>query len=293
MSLPSMAVDVPELIDLLLFISVLLVLASAALSDVRNREVSDGHWVAIGSLGMIAWMASSVERGLGWGDIAITAGIGMIVFDIVWGGERPMRTSALIYGTIFVLFLLPFFTSGPESVAHAGLMALVFYVIYQLMYLTGLLRGGADAKCVISLTVAFLTYPGFWIFPLITVPEGLLSEIFVFSLSVLFYALLFSLTAVIYFLWRNIRDGNICKRMFTGYVMDIEDAMDSYVWPMDDVIDGGLKSIRIPEFNIDVYDRLISNGEKRVWVTPMIPFIVPIFVAFIFTGLVGNPLFLI
>ncbi len=287
------AVDLPELVNLLLFIAVLTVLASAALSDIRTREVNDGHWTAIGIFGIIAWTASSIERGLEWGDVAIAAGMGMIIFDIVWNGERSMRVSALIYGSIFILFLLPFSVSSSESIAHAGLMILVFYVIYQLLYLIGLLRGGADAKCVIALTVAFPVYPGFGIFPLIAIPEGLFSEVFVFSLAVLFYALLFSLTTAIYFIYRNVREGNLSRRMFSGYVMDVEDALDTYVWPMDDVIDGNLEKIQIPEFTLEVYERLMGKGEKQIWVTPMIPFIVPIFVAFIFTGLVGNPLFLI
>ncbi len=176
---------------------------------------------------------------------------------------------------------------------HAGVMILVFYVIYLLMYIGGILRGGADAKCVIVLTIAFPFYPEFWHFPIIAVSKGIISEVFVLSLTVLFYALLFSLSVVIYFVYRNFKNGNTGRRIFSGYMMDIHEAERSHVWPMDDVGENGLYGISIPECSKDIYERLREHGEKRIWVTPMIPFIVPLFVAFLFTGLLGNVLFLI
>lgn len=293
MYISSNIVNPPEIVALTLFVVVLLILASAAISDVRTREVNDGHWIAIGLAGIIAWIVLSVYQGLTWEHIAIAAGSGMILFDILWDSDRSRITSAVIYGSIFVLFLLPYIFSSSNEMIHAGIMILVFYVIYLLMYMAGILRGGADTKCVITLTIAFPFYPGFWYFPIIAVPNGVISEVFVLSLTVLFYALLFSLSAVIYFLYRNAKDGNTGRRIFSGYMMDINDAEDSYVWPMDDVGENGLYSISIPEYTYDVYERLREHKEKKIWVTPMIPFIVPLFVAFLLTGLVGNVLFLI
>ncbi len=285
--------NLPETLALALFIVVLLVLASAAINDVRNREVHDGHWIAIGVSGIVSWIALSVYQGIGWEHIAIAAGSSIILFDILWDSDRSNITSALIYGSIFVLFLLPYIFSSSDEMIHAGVMILVFYVIYLLMYTGGILRGGADAKCVIVLTIAFPFYPEFWHFPIITVSNGIISEVFVLSLTVLFYALLFSLSAVVYFIYRNVKDGNKGKRIFSGYMMDIDQAEKSYVWPMDDVGENGLYGISIPECSYDVYERLKENGEKRIWVTPMIPFIFPLFVAFLFTCIAGNVLFLI
>lgn len=285
--------NTPEIIGLILFILVSLILASAAISDIRAREVHDGHWMAIGISGIIAWITLSINQGIGWEHVAMAAGSGIILFDILWDSERTKITSALIYGSIFVLFLIPYVFSSSNGMINAGVTILVFYVIYMLMYMAGILRGGADAKCAIALTVAFPFYPKFWHFPAIAVPDGVISEVFVFSLTVLFYALLFSLSAVIYFVCKNYKDKNTGLRIFSGYMMDIDDAEGSLVWPMDDVGENGLYSISIPECPQDVYERLRENGEKRIWVTPMIPFMVPLFVAFLFTGLVGNVLFLI
>jgi preflagellin peptidase FlaK len=293
MYISSNIVNPPETIALALFLVVLLILASAAISDIRTREVHDGHWIAIGLAGIIAWIAISVYQGIGWEHIAIAAGSGIIIFDVLWDSDRSIITSALIYGSIFVLFLLPYMLSPSNEMIQARMMIPVFYVIYMLMYMAGILRGGADAKCMISLTVAFPLYIEFWHFPIVAIPDGVISEVFVFSLTVLFYALLFSLLTVIYFIYRNFRDGNTGRRIVSGYMMDIDDAEDSYVWPMDDVGENGLYNISIPEHTYEIYERLREHGEKRIWVTPMIPFIFPLFVAFLFTGIVGNVLFLI
>ena len=283
----------PETIASALFFVVLIILASAAISDIRTREVHDGHWVLIGLVGISVWIILSTYQGIGWEHVAIAAGSGIIMFDILWDSDRSKVTSALIYGSIFLLFLLPYMFSPFDGMIQAGVMILVFYVIYMLMYMAGILRGGADAKCMISLTIAFPFYPAFWNFPILAVPNGSISEVFVFSLTVLLYALFFSLSAIIYFVYRNVKDGNTGRRILSGYMMDIDDAEDSYVWPMDDVGENGLYSISIPEYTYDVYERLRENGEKKIWVTPMIPFIVPLSVAFLFTSLVGNVLFLI
>ena len=107
MYISSNIVNPPEIVALTLFVVVLLILASAAISDVRTREVNDGHWIAIGLAGIIAWIVLSVYQGLTWEHIAIAAGSGMILFDILWDSDRSRITSAVIYGSIFVLFLLP------------------------------------------------------------------------------------------------------------------------------------------------------------------------------------------
>lgn len=289
---PFRAVIVPETVSLMLFMLTIAVLGSAALSDVRSREVHDLHWAAIGLIGIAFWLISASYYGAKWEYFAMATGSGIIMFDILWDSDRSKTVSVAIYGSISVFFLLPYIVSPSDPVVQAGMTIPVFYVLYMLMYLAGLLRGGADAKCMISLTVAFPFYPVFWNFPILGVPEGVLPQVFVFSVAVLFHALLFSLTAALYNVYRNLRDGNKGKRMFQGYMMDIDEAETSHVWPMDDADGEKLFSTPISEDAAGIYSRLRNYGERKIWVTPMIPFILPIFASALFVGLAGNLLFL-
>ncbi|MGI5964290.1 MAG: A24 family peptidase C-terminal domain-containing protein [Candidatus Methanomethylophilaceae archaeon] len=282
-----------EWISFALSVAVFAVLASAAVSDIRRREVHDWHWLAIGVCGIAVWLAMSFDRGMKWEYAVIAAGFAVILFDILWDSDRSLYVSVLIYVTVFLSFLIPYVASSSDSWVIAGLMAGIFYAVYLLMYVFGLLRGGADAKCMISLTIAFPVYPSFFGLPLIEVPGGPLPVIFVFSLAVLFLALLFSLTAVIYFAYRNAGKTKMNRLALSGYIMDLDEAEKSHVWPMHDVENGELVKIPVPEETEEIYARLREHGEKEIWVTPMIPFILPILAATVFVALIGNPLFLI
>ncbi len=276
-----------------LSLAVVAILVSAAVSDIRYREVHDSHWLAIGILGIAVWFAMSFDLGMKWEYAVIAIGFAAILFDVLWDSDRSFSVSALIYGVIFASLCIPYIASPSDDWVITGLMAGVFYVIYLLMYMSGALRGGADAKCMISLTVAFPVYPSFFGMPIIAVPEGLLPTVFVFSLAVLFCALLFSLTAVIYFAYRNAGKVKMNRLALSGYVMNLDEAEKSHVWPMHDVEDGELVRIPIPEETDEIYARLREHGEKEIWVTPMIPFILPILAATVFVTVLGNPLFLI
>jgi preflagellin peptidase FlaK len=290
---PSVTMAVPDIVPLALFVITVAVLGSAAASDVRTRTVRDLHWAVIGLAGIVFWLIASWYQGAKWEHLAMAAGSGVIMFDVLWDSDRSKAVSAAIYGSVFVFFLVPYALSPSDPSLQAEMTVPAFYVLYMLMYAAGLLKGGADAKCMISLAVAFPVYPEFWHFPLIDVPEGVLPGVFVFSAAVLFHALLFSLSGAAYIFLRNLRYGYIGSRALHGYLMDIDDAEKSHVWPMDDTDGERLFRIPIPEDPSEIYSRLRSYGEKEIWVTPMIPFILPVFASVVFVGLAGNLLFFI
>jgi len=77
--------------------------------------------------------------------------------------------------------------------------------------------------------------------------------------------------------------------------MDVSKAERSHVWPLEDVADGDLVRIRIPDDDEieGIFSRLRDAGRTTVRVTPRIPFIIPIAAAAATVILIGNPLFLI
>jgi preflagellin peptidase FlaK len=75
--------------------------------------------------------------------------------------------------------------------------------------------------------------------------------------------------------------------------MDIKTARNKFVWPLERLVEGKRKFVYMPNsFEVDGdYNILEKNGISRVWVTPKIPFMIPLFVGFIAAFIIGDILF--
>ncbi len=252
------------------------ILLSASYQDIRCREVSDLHWAIIGIVGVI--MVFIDLRGVY--RITATIGSAMILFGILCPFDLP-KVVWVLYDIITVgLFLIPAISS-PEYMV-GSLCIIVPTIVFYAMYALGILRGGADTKCMIVMSIAFhgdvssYAITGTSVSPL------------PFPFIVLFYA---ALMTSIYAL--TIMSHNVIARNGIGfrpwYRVSIAEARGSYVWPKQDVIDGDIVTIKGVSDG-SAYDRLEDVGAKDVLVTPMIPFIVPITAAFVFVSILGDPL---
>ncbi|MDR3074924.1 MAG: hypothetical protein LBU30_02650 [Candidatus Methanoplasma sp.] len=282
-----------ELLGTVAFAVTIAVLVSASVSDWRDREVPDWHWIVIGVLGLIIMLAYSVlQTGFRWEYVCLAIGTSLILFDIF--ADRDFDPF-LFYFTMALLFIVPLYSDTSDQIMRAWASIPVCYLIYLGMYVLGIVRGGADVKCLIVLSVMFPLYPRFLGMPLIDVPGNIAGQIFVYSVSVLFLAAVATIPVILYFVARNIRNGDRSRKMFSGYRMSVNRAEGANVWPTEDVVDGKLKTISIPdEEEMDgIYARLKEEGYDTVWVTPMIPFIIMITAAVAVVTLIGNPLFLI
>jgi preflagellin peptidase FlaK len=286
-------VETEELFWLAAFAVTIAVLISASVRDWKEREVSDVHWIALGAAGLVMFTVYSIyTTGFRWEFACLAAGTALILLDVLLDKEvNPL----ILYSAMALLFVVPLYSNMSEDIFRAWASVPLCYLIYVGMYLLGIVRGGADAKCLIVLSIMFPLYPQFLGMPLIEVPGTAFSQIFVFSISVLFVAAVMVIPVAVYFAARNIRGGNISKRMFSGYRMDISKAENSDVWPLEDVVEGVLTPIKLPkEEDVDgIYIRLKEAGHNEVWVTPMIPFIIMITAAAALLVLIGNPLFFI
>lgn len=285
--------EIEEIIGLSAFLIALAVLVSASMSDWKEREVSDKHWMILGVIGLVLITSYSIyHTGFRWEYLCLAAGTAMILLDLFWDREfNPL----LYYSLMALLFIVPLYLGMSEPMVKAWASIPICYVIFLGMYVLNIVRGGADVKCLIVLSIMFPIYPQFFGFPFIDVPDTIMSQVFVYSISVLFLAALMTIPVIVYFIIRNAKNTGFSKRMFTGYSMSIAEAEGSDVWPLEDVVDGELTTIKIPDEEEigPIYERLKAAGHENVWVTPMIPFIIMITVAVIVITLVGNPLFLI
>ncbi|MDR1690682.1 MAG: hypothetical protein LBR42_02405 [Candidatus Methanoplasma sp.] len=284
--------DAGELLGLSVLIATIAVLISASISDWKRREVSDRHWMVLGTIGLASLIIYSVHTtGFRWEYICLAAGVSMILLDILSGREfNPL----VFYAVMALLFIVPLYPNMSEDVMRAWASIPLCYLIYVCMYILRIIRGGADVKCLIVLSISFPIYPQLFGLPLIDIPGYAINQ-YVFSISVLLVASLFTIPIIVYFVLKNAKAGVYTKRMFSGYRMDISDAERSDVWPLEDIIDAKLTRIKIPDDEKipEIYARLRNEGCGTVWVTPMIPFIIMITIAVVVVTLVGSPLFLI
>jgi len=244
---------------------------SASVHDVRTREVPDMHWIVIGMTGAaaaIAAMSSDVttER------IMVCVGSAMILFDILYEREWPAHLTALFYGTMAMMFAIPLMTALGDPFVKASMTVPACFVLFLALFFGGVIKGGADAKCMIVLAMMFPVYPEMFGFPVIGIPDAV--SVFVpFAPAVLFHASLFSAIAFIPVIARNaIRGDTKFPNMFIGCRMDAERVENSHVWPMRGCA---------------------TEDDGKVWAVPQIPFIVPITAAVLFVAFVGNTVFLI
>ena len=92
---------------------------------------------------------------------------------------------------------------------------------------------------------------------------------------------------------------NIVKRnikfphVFLGYKMQISKAREKFVWPLERIVDGKTKIVKMPKsFDAtEEYDAFEKQGMKDIWVTPKIPFMIPLLGGFVFTFIFGDIMF--
>lgn len=136
----------------------------------------------------------------------------------------------------------------------AAVTAFAMCSFVLVLYHVGLIRGGADAKALMCIAMLFpVSGPGV---------EGCIANP---ALGVLMIALPLTLVGCLWVLIRNLANHDVHRRMLTAYHMPSSDVDGSFVWELDRVDDVSL-------------------------VTPMVPFIIPLTVAFVISMHVGNPM---
>lgn len=277
--------------DLLKIIIVVAVMLPACISDWRSREASDAYWWLLGAIGIVSMTIASLSGNAVIEGMMVAACTGMVLFAVLHGAGERKVTKIIYYSVAALLLIIPAISEWDDPVVRRHIAVPIMMLIYITLYEIGLIKGGADAKFLITLTILFPMYPSFGAFPFIHIPAGSVSTVFQFSFAVLFHSALFSMLVPLRNAVINMRNGYIGRRMFTGYVMDISDVTESHVWPIEKIIDGRMEYTgRVCETPIEYY---IKAGIERIWVTPMIPFLIPLTAATVFVAFFGNLMFIL
>ncbi len=288
-------------------------LGVGAASDLRARRVRDPLWVSLGTVGLVLL---AVEIGLSywWVNDWLYLIAAALLFYMVFYGEplldedgvhfRPVRlffvgcAAAAFIAAVFLpnpaaFWLLP---AGAVVLPDVGLAAVpVMILVYQGLYQVGLLRGGADTKALIALTLLAPLYPDVAPFPLLQPPPAVttaMEAFFPFSLVVLVDAAILVLVVPLAYL-----AVNVARREFEWPVGLIGtkvpiDAVPPHAWVMERVGPKGERyAVLFPSRKADESEliaKLRAVGATRVWVERKIPFILLLFVGYLLAFIVGN-----
>ncbi len=200
--------------------------------------------------------------------------------------RRASNILWIIMGSIGgIILLIQYFTVGfgeyTNYLIFIPIMIGLIYVLFQLR----LVFGGADAKALMAIAILVPIEPAISQFP---IWNGSLmpSSWFIFSNSIILF-LFIPLSLLIY----NIAKRNIqFPFCILGYKMNVDKAREKFIWPLEKIVEGKRKFVYMPkDFDVDdELDEFEKNGINEIWVTPKIPFMIPLLAGFICAFILGD-----
>lgn len=163
-------------------------------------------------------------------------------------------------------------------------------VIYAFWWL-GLIAGGADAKALMALGV-LLPFP-------LALAEGVppWQGPLPGSFTVLGNSLLLFLVIPLAFLVGNLARGHVrFPHMLLGVKREAAGVRRGHQWPMETVEADGSRRTRLFASRMstqevdEAFERVQALGREKVWVSPKIPFMLPLLAGFVASFLVGDVL---
>jgi preflagellin peptidase FlaK len=224
--------------------------------------------------------------------LRILAGASILTFaaacDIKWR-RAPDAAWGVMAGIGAVLlgvqaWLEPAFVATYlPSLLTAGIVAVLAIV----GYLGGLIAGGADAKALVSLSIlAPVPLDVVWTVPL----ESILPLV----VTAIANGLVVGLAVPIALLFVNLARGDVDGwRTLLATRVPTENVRERVTWPLEYVDEGELVTVTMPgNVPVDGFDRdaVLDAGRERVWVSPKIPFLVPLTFGFAISVILGDPL---
>lgn len=225
--------------------------------------------------------------------LRILAGSSLLVFaaacDIKWR-RAPDATWLLAAGVGVVLLAFQalrepgLFGAYLASLVTAGAVAGLAIA----GYLTGLIAGGADAKALVSLSIlAPLPLDPAWTIPL--------DSVLPLVVTALANGLVVGVAVPVVLIGLNLVRGDVDGlRTLLATRVPTDSVRERVTWPLEYVDAEGnvVKATRPGEVPLDAFDReeLAERGREWVWVTPKIPFLVPLTFGFAVAVILGDPL---
>lgn len=294
----------PVFLALLRLLVGAVILSYASYSDWRTRKVSDAPWVLMVGAGLALLATEVVRTTTDPLPYLILVPPAFLFLDVLWdrGGSAFAYGSTLVFYVLsilaVILLLLGFPTQGPgeQRLIRQGLGIVTVVLLGHLFYYVSLLKGGADAKAFMAIGLLVPGYPLLPPFPLLRPDPRLLGAFevfFPFAMTTLLLAGLLLVVLPVAFLLRNLARGDRrWPQLLLGYTAPLGD-LPRFAWALQEVEDGRTTYHVVPRKTTSEIDHeaLSAAGFQRIWVTPQIPFLLPLTAGFLLAFLMGNPLF--
>jgi preflagellin peptidase FlaK len=273
-------------------IPALILLVYACTEDVKKREVEDWVWLVMIGVGILFGLYNYTHD-ITYEPLAAPVTLGKIIllFLAIYAAlllverehfQENIKETPYILAFLGVAFLM-FFAPNPFNVIFQN-MSITFIFVYFIAFFG--MMGGGDGKALIALSSLFFETEK-------TLP--------IFSLSVfnnsLILVIFLPLTLGCYNLIKknrieNIENQKLGKLMayMTGYPIDLSD-LDDKKFPLIFWKDDQLKiasSLGTIEYDVKKYKEEIAPHAKRIWITPGLPFLIPITLGFITAYFYGD-----
>lgn len=285
-------------------------LGYAALSDWRTRQVRDPVWILVGTAGLVMFGAELIRDGVD-AILALALVPAAVLFFGVFYGEEfvtergwrfpPRSVAAYAIALVAAIFpIIDLSRAGDTGQLRSYALYLspsVMILVFRAMYQAHLLKGGADAKAMISITMLVPMYPSLApSLPLLVLEplvQDVLAVLFPFSLLVLLNAALLLVFAPIALFAYNVSHGHVeIPEAFFGFKVPLN-RVPRFVWFMDQIEGGEHVRVLFPRGRHDRASSLRAlkdAGLDEAWVTPQLPFMVPLAIAYVLSFIVGNPI---
>ncbi len=269
----------------------------ASVQDLREREVDDILWIALGAVAFLLMAAEFLGGAfqLPWTAFVVFL-LPLFLFAdmfVDWNGSFGKLGSLVRYGAgclLLILSLLSVLSYIGETYVDIFLSIPLWILFIFLLYKLDVVKGGADAKALVSLSVLFPLYP-----PAVDgVVQPLFSSLTLpFFLSVLLMGAVFSLAVPLWLLFFNIAQGHVkVPHMLLGRVKEVGAVDLRKEWLLE-IPDGNGNHQRVRKLGeIDepgALESIRSLGWTSVWTSPKIPFILPLTAGLLFVLVFGNP----
>ena len=215
--------------------------------------------------------------------------VGVIILSYASYTDIKIRRAAnmlwVVMGSIgAILLAIQYFTTGFDNILYLAFVPIMIAFMYILFRLK-LIFGGADAKAIMALAILVPLEPAILDFPFGKESVMPFSRI-IFSNAVMLFILI-PLSLLIYNIIKRSVEFPYCV---LGYKMSIEKAKQSFVWPLEKIKNGKRKFSYMPkEFDTDEELKVFEDeGIKEIWVTPKVPFMIPLLAGFLASFFLGD-----
>ncbi len=305
------------LLDVARIIVAAAILLPAALQDWRERKASNRYWMAGGAIGFLLIEVELFGSSAPFLHHLFILSVAWIFFDVFWTGDEifgegglnikgPNGLRLALYLISLVIFVGSFLLYWGDLRFSILLSVLLMLCLIYILYMFDVIKGGADAKALMTLSILFPRYPAISsLLPSIPLISSLTAGsfsgqltweqvFFPFSFVIFMTAAVVSLFIPLALFFKNLLKGELeMPQAFFGYKIPLDEVKKRHVWLMERVVDGEIRVSLFPRDDVSKQLALLEGmGRKEVWVNPKVPFLIPITVGFFLTLMLGNILLL-